>query len=139
MHLKKLLLPVFVMVIGSCLLSCVDENVASTDTERMEETVTATENTGVSEGQYEQPTLYFNDYLYQYNYQGMQTTIANRYIIIGTIEGVDLSTLPTENFNASGVDLQVGQDIYAEDVEHPNIIYVDLGGTYMPLILKKSD
>ena len=48
--------------------------------------------------------------------------------LVGTIEYYDPENIPTEDFQATGTDLSVGQEIYA-DPERPNEIFVryDLG------------
>ena len=116
-----LLISVF-MVFGVC--ACAGEESAET---------TVPIATGVSDGQYEQPAIYYHENLYVYANQGVMTSLADRYVLIGAIEEVDLNSMPSQDFYATGVDLKSGQKVYAESEDSPSVMFVDIGDEYMPL------
>ena len=130
--MKKLSI-ILLLTISLLLCSCSTEKTASnTTSESLQSIITPT---GVSEGQYEQPTIYFNGNLYSYNFQGRQSSLANQYVSIGSIENVDMYNMPTEDFHATGVDLQIGQEVYAETTDNPSVVFVEVGNEYVPLYL----
>ena len=52
-----------------------------------------------------------------------------------SIENVDMYNMPTEDFHATGVDLQIGQEVYAETTDNPSVVFVEVGNEYVPLYL----
>lgn len=144
---RHLLVIVLLMVMASlCACGHSEKINEGTQTESyIQETYTqethlqGTNATGVPDGQYEQPMVFYNGNLYCYSFQGVQTTLASRYVVIGSIEEVDMSKIPTEDFCGTGVDIQPGQDVYAETTDNPSIIFVGLGDSYMPLRLTDAD
>lgn len=138
--MRKLTSLIIVLLISLFLCSCMGEKVSKYTSQSSETDESLINNpTGVSEGQIQQPTIYYQGNLYSYSFQGFQTTLASRYALIGVVKDVDLYNMPTEDFCATGVDLQSGQEVYAETTDCPSLIFVDLSDTYMPLTLVSNN
>ena len=110
---------------------------ATADTEAPTEATTTTppdsssENTdptGLSSGMIEQPMIMYNGRIYKFSFSAIQKKLPDGFKFVGTIKKYDPENIPTEDFQATGTDLSVGQDIFA-DPDRPNEIFVryDLG------------
>ena len=106
-----------------------EETTTAESTVPTEATTTApTDPTGVSSGMIEQPMIMYNGVLYKFSFSPVSEDLPEGFELVGTIEYYDPENIPTEDFQATGTDLSVGQEIYA-DPERPNEIFVryDLG------------
>lgn len=95
----------------------------------------ATEPTGVSG--IEQPQIMYDGDIYYYNFDGLISSIPSSFSLIGTIQKVDVTTEPQSDFEASGVDLVAGMEIYAATEDDPDSIAVNVNDEYM-FLFKKS-
>lgn len=101
-----------------------------------EDTTTTTsdqssEPTGVSSGMIEQPMIMYKGKIYKFSTSPLSKKLPEGFKFVGVIEKYDPENIPTEDFQATGTDLCVGQDIFANP-KNPNEIYVryDLGGDW---------
>lgn len=86
-------------------------------------------STGAPRNTIEQPQLMYNDTLYYFFATDLVEEIPDEYEKMGSIEGIDAERTPEKNFWASGIDMAVGQEIYA-CTKDTNEIYVKYNNSF---------
>lgn len=69
--------------------------------------------TGLPNGYYEQPMIMYNGTLYRFYATGISESLPDGFEYAGTIQSYDGKNIPTEDFQATGTDLKIGQEIYS--------------------------
>lgn len=119
MRKMKLLIFLCVMIIVTLCGCGSKETVLTTEKEPITES-----STGVPSGQIEQPQIFYNGNLYKYYATGRDQKLPEGFEKVATIEVVDMTKVPTEHLYATGVDLSMGQAIYASETNDSKI-YVE--------------
>ena len=102
------------------------------DTQNKEsvETWNITNPTGLPNGYYEQPMVMYNGIVYKYYATGVAKELPDGYVLVGTIKEFDWKNIPSDDFQATGTDLHIGQEVYANPDKPDEILvrYVDNDG-----------
>lgn len=91
-------------------------------TEESKMTWTVTNPTGLPNGYYEQPMIMYNGVLYKYYATGIEENLPEGFELVGEIETFDWKAIPSEDFQATGTELVIGQKIYANPDKPDEII-----------------
>lgn len=82
-------------------------------TEESKATWIITNPTGLPNGYYEQPMVMYNGIVYKHYATGIAKDLPDGFVLVGTIKEFDWKSIPSDDFQATGTDLHIGQEVYA--------------------------